>query len=420
MDAQLQTLLNKIGVILLRQELLKPVDNKFNIFKLLRPAHDEVNLHSRFLYELLNPKGSHGLGTTFLRLFAHQCKFPSLDYDNVRVYREHANIDVLIQDLHTAVVIENKIYAEDQPKQLERYHDHAVAQQRRPILYYLTLDGHDPSPESLGGLPLDAVQNLSYAREVDDWLTACIKEAALLPTLRETLTQYQKLTRNLTGTTVNDTKKELIALLEQGDNGVQAALIAQNWHHVRHHVELQFWKALQQKVVNAGFLVLPEAQFDSDIIHQAIHKNRGRSTGYGLKFGVGSLLGIPVLFKITRGQEAINYGLVRPQRLLLFPESAHTDLLKRLDNFYNVNPQNFFLMQQVNTYGLDFEAFNTATVALVNTDKRTKIVEQLWDDIETFIKSCQSSLHRFEATITPQLSQPQLTDLASIPTENPL
>ena len=44
-------------------------DDGFNIFEIMRMQSDEVHLHSRFIAELLNPKGTHGLGKTYLQLF---------------------------------------------------------------------------------------------------------------------------------------------------------------------------------------------------------------------------------------------------------------------------------------------------------------------------------------------------------------
>lgn len=42
---------------------------RFNIFQILGLSTSEVRLHSAFIAELLNPKGTHGLGDVFLRLF---------------------------------------------------------------------------------------------------------------------------------------------------------------------------------------------------------------------------------------------------------------------------------------------------------------------------------------------------------------
>lgn len=41
----------------------------FNVFQLLRIEGSEDELHSRFIAELLNPRGAHGQGDSFLRFF---------------------------------------------------------------------------------------------------------------------------------------------------------------------------------------------------------------------------------------------------------------------------------------------------------------------------------------------------------------
>ena len=46
----------------------------FNVFNILGLSTKEVRTHSAFIAELLNPKGSHGQGDTFLKLFVEQQK----------------------------------------------------------------------------------------------------------------------------------------------------------------------------------------------------------------------------------------------------------------------------------------------------------------------------------------------------------
>ena len=60
-----------IGNQRLRDEKEKSGDF-FNIFSILRVERNEVYTHSAILCELLNPKGSHGMGDTFLRLFLNE------------------------------------------------------------------------------------------------------------------------------------------------------------------------------------------------------------------------------------------------------------------------------------------------------------------------------------------------------------
>ncbi len=55
-------------------ELNKKNAHDFNIFTLMLKAGDEVNLHSKFIAELLNPKGTHHQGQQFLALFLEEIK----------------------------------------------------------------------------------------------------------------------------------------------------------------------------------------------------------------------------------------------------------------------------------------------------------------------------------------------------------
>ncbi len=64
----LEILIKKIELIEFKYRKLKEMESnssRFNIFSILRDSSDEVNLHSKFIYELLNPLGSHGMRDSF-------------------------------------------------------------------------------------------------------------------------------------------------------------------------------------------------------------------------------------------------------------------------------------------------------------------------------------------------------------------
>lgn len=50
-------------------EISKIKGENFNLFNILDRQTDEVKTHSAIIAELLDPKGSHGMGTEFLSLF---------------------------------------------------------------------------------------------------------------------------------------------------------------------------------------------------------------------------------------------------------------------------------------------------------------------------------------------------------------
>lgn len=211
-----------------RAAMLKATGERFNIFNVLRVRHLEVKTHSPMLGEVLDPQGSHDQGAVFLELFLKQFGVTPFAAAKATVELEYhagekteksgGRIDILIRDGEgEMIVIENKIYARDQEKQMARY----KALSEKAHVFYLTLDGRKPSgatEEELGG-----VQCISYKVEVLAWLKECRKEAALLPGLRETLTQYIRLIEELTEqSTTSRMNEKLIEEIVRDEDSLRA------------------------------------------------------------------------------------------------------------------------------------------------------------------------------------------------------
>ena len=89
----------------------------FNIFKVLKAQRNEM-LHSSFIAELLNPKGSHGANDTFLQIFKTIFVDELID-DNGNIcsneiWKFDGRIDILIENNGKVIIIENKIDSSDQ------------------------------------------------------------------------------------------------------------------------------------------------------------------------------------------------------------------------------------------------------------------------------------------------------------------
>lgn len=148
----------------------------FNVFNTIGLRTEEVRLHSAFIAELLNPQGSHGLSNLFLQAFLKQMELPcdyvteakgviKERYIGRKTKKEGGRIDIIIEDGNHAVIIENKIYAEDQGNQLLRYYNYGRKQFPKGFeLVYLTLDGVDPDEKSLG--KKDLPFNYMYIRMI--------------------------------------------------------------------------------------------------------------------------------------------------------------------------------------------------------------------------------------------------------------
>lgn len=197
--------------------------DNFNVFNILRAESDEVRTHTRLLGELLNPKGSHFMGTVFLKEFLKELDVSDFDEESTQVeiekfigpinetYDEGGSIDIILSDKkRNAIIIENKIYAIDQPKQLERYKNYGIRNFRRVILVYLTLDGRQPTEAFDESIVFLTNKCLSYGVNIKRWLENCRIETENKPNIYWVLNQYLNIINQLTGQTLNNKMTEEI------------------------------------------------------------------------------------------------------------------------------------------------------------------------------------------------------------------
>ena len=181
----------------------------FNVFSALNMCSDEVRLHSRLLATLLNPKANHGLENEFLKLFLIALGLPEdyITYCKEQIVERPigevtettgGRIDIILEDRGHAVIIENKIYAGDQPNQLLRYHNYGVKTfgENNFKLVYLTLYGSDPSPYSLGGEDFEFIK-LSYAQDILKLLEGFVPTQPQKP-VHSTIEDYITIIKQLT------------------------------------------------------------------------------------------------------------------------------------------------------------------------------------------------------------------------------
>lgn len=224
-----------------RKEKFERGEN-YNIFYDLGFMSDEVHLHSMFLANLLNPKGSHGQRGKFLEAFLKmlQKSFPAISADSLELDTANASvgvekyigrqtdseggrIDIYLTDGKHSISIENKIYAGDQHHQMLRYWNYGMSQkgddtEKSFVLIYLTLDGCSPSKDSLGeDLKENDIVCLSYKGDIRGWLDRCVELASRTPLVRETINQYISTIDILTNNVMED-NKELLDILCKEEN----------------------------------------------------------------------------------------------------------------------------------------------------------------------------------------------------------
>ena len=185
--------------------------NDFNIFTSLLKMTDEVRLHSRFLYALLDIYGDHGQGGLFLDLFLRECGLSGLDINtsSCRIKKEHRYIDLYITDGIKHIIIENKIYAQDQDKQIQTYIEAIENEYKNDpeiheniIVIYLSLDRLKPSSESLGDFKYYGdklikndkeylFRSITYKNEILSWIRASRKQVGNITNLSVIIEQYE-------------------------------------------------------------------------------------------------------------------------------------------------------------------------------------------------------------------------------------
>lgn len=139
-------------------------------------SHQE-NAHSAVIAYLLgNPE--------YFKHFLACINLGHIDFqkDGVEIFTEYSTynkrrVDIFIKcNKDTCIIIENKIYAQDQAAQLHDYHSYAEKEGFNNIYtFYLTLNGKDPSEASLNKLPLDKVTCISYGGHIIPWIYSIYK-----------------------------------------------------------------------------------------------------------------------------------------------------------------------------------------------------------------------------------------------------
>ena len=202
----------------------KKTATNFNIFKIIKLKNFErleVITHSPILANFLNPNGTHFQKELFYKRFIIEIseildinpeKYLLNDYSQLYVELEkhtiYGNIDILISNYYEnnkfAICIENKIGAEDQPKQLERYYEYLVNSPFKDnfILIYLTTSGYYPSEYSINTDLRVQLENknkflrLSHRKSIYNVLNAALNDIQS-ENVKSIVFQYINIIKNL-------------------------------------------------------------------------------------------------------------------------------------------------------------------------------------------------------------------------------
>ena len=238
----------------------------YNIFTLFHGFSDEVNLHSNFIASLLDPNGDHYKGDLFLKLFLEMCGIDdfSIDTSRATVFKEFKHIDIYISDGKKHIILENKVYAKDQPTQIARYIEtiqNKGAEECDRVkdediyVLYLHPDGELPKENSLGGYKLSQDKTklvkgssiikfkvIRYDKEILEWIDKCKNEVSNITDLNVFLSQYKDVIEMIYNRYKRIDEMETANLVEIfKENYTAVSEIANNYQEMRKKIIYSFF-----------------------------------------------------------------------------------------------------------------------------------------------------------------------------------
>ena len=155
-----------------------------NILYMLGVENNEVII-CRLLASLIEPNGLHCLGIEPLKIFFKCINVNKKYSDNMlsnamveteELISDNRRVDIVIHIDNDVIPIEVKLYAKDQDAQLCDYFNYYKAIDKdtdKDIdkIYYLTIDGKEPSKSSVGNLKKENYSCISFFKEIYSFLS---------------------------------------------------------------------------------------------------------------------------------------------------------------------------------------------------------------------------------------------------------
>lgn len=405
----LKALLQRLDVVRDKITARKEGKENFNIFTCLMKYSDEKNLHSRFISSILDPKGSHGLGFAPIDIILKTLN-SSFQYNQESIevkpssdnWTEHNKIDILLIDRKTnyAIIIENKIYAcdsnHDDEGQLERYYRRIIEEDKIPQenveVYYLTIDGHEPSEESVStsskykDLP-DIVRCITYGNEITQWLQQCMQIACNKPYIRETIAQYINLIKEMANDTEIEDRLEILKIISKNDDTLASAkLLFDNYKHIQWHTIFDLFNDFYSELEKRGYSIVSKVENSmiDDIVHggpKKRHQNPKFSVKNkeGLEITIGCNYNKRFFFRLY-SKENKSLDKMKIKELLQSYQNYDSDFYTSKDWVFT---RYFDIPDKYDIYIWDFS--HNSTFRIIKPDTRKETIKRYLDDMENFL-----------------------------------
>jgi hypothetical protein len=365
----------------------------FNIFSILRRDSDEVNLHSRFIYDLVNPRGLHRQGDVFLRLLLEQLDI--LDFDSTQAYarREYNNIDIFVANDDIAIIIENKIHAGDQEQQLQRYYQSVNGRFKEVYVIYLTLYGDPPSSQSMGTLNPEEIITASYRDDIHTWLEHCAQNV-VDPIVKEPIRQYKWLIEDLTGQSLWKGYAYLMGvkdLLMTEQNLELAIDISQALVETKIEIQFSFWQELERELVRQGYEIDDYAKYSRRRVKEYYQKDN-HNFYYGLfipLYQIGDTDRMYFSIVMSKKNILLVFRCLRNGKMVKNAQEPQfdywTEMLKEWEGDWK-RGGNWWIGWRYPATRFNFKEFrNQNVLSLVDSSKRARYTSELASEVRKVI-----------------------------------
>ena len=317
-DKKLKELIEKSKDLM--KDYLSRDSSELNILNIIDKATDEHN-HSKILnilFTKIHTKNGRG---SFLTLFLKKLGVENIDEDEFLVEREYrcdpyGQMDFKIENENLCIVLEIKIYAKDGPKQLRRYEEYCLENKKDYRIFYLTLDGHKPSKQSIEGFENEnKLKCISFKERILPWLEDCLNLVKDEDIKASFILQYISTLKNL----IEEEKYKMAGLIEKTEDAKAIAFLYEKvLKDEMQEILENFLYGIGERI-EKNKKVLEYIPFDNSIEDYYIEKNSGDPNISFLleKFEVikDELIGCLGFYEYYEKKNEIIYGWIKYEEM---------------------------------------------------------------------------------------------------------
>lgn len=395
--------------------------NDYNLLTTVLNAHDEVRLHSRVIGSMLDIDGLHYQGSLFLEKFLEVLNIKNFEFDinKSSLKLEYHKIDLYLTDGQKHIIIENKVYADDQKDQIKSYinkikNENENLQYTDILVIYLSINRKQPSKYSLDDLTIienhiynkeyktTLFKNINYESEVIEWLKVCLHEIQNITNLNESILQYLAVVEKVT----NKYKEKVMPLkdlLLENDNLKLITDLEKPIKDAKAQVQYDFWISLRKNLNKVGHdFKLVDGYFNDIELKEKVknfYHNKKSNRNYGLKKDIFKINDKYTLSFYIEVDWHIFYGFTLSEngkRKEISQNKEFKDISNQILNNTNFkwydnnksNNQKWWICWKYLEKKIDFNSFNTPIIFDLNDEnKRDIITKGIANEIDNVIKT---------------------------------